>query len=59
MDTLHAGLGRNLGNIISFVATFLVSLVVAFLGHIYLTLVVLSPVPFILLSSVVLNYVSQ
>ena len=59
MDTLQAGIGRNLGNIVSWIATFLVSLLVSFLGSTTLTLVVLSPVPIIVISSLVLNTVNH
>ncbi len=59
MDTLQEGIGNNLGNIVSYIATFVVSLAVAFLGNRYITLVVLSPVPFIVISSAILNIVSN
>ena len=59
MDTLQTGIGRNLGNMVSWIATFLVSLLVSFLGSTTLTLVVLSPVPIIVISSLVLNTVNH
>lgn len=59
MEVIHAGIGLNLGSLISWLATFASSLVVAFIGNVYMALVILSPTPIIVISSAVVNRVMQ